>query len=263
MSRTFNRDAMETELGTKVDGVVVVPKPQNRRASAPESRDASRFCFICLRHGESAPPITDAHVFNRNQRAEWPPSFATWSDHLRRWTILPTGVVINGEKKLFIGGRWDELQRLFMPVCAECRRREQMPDLIAQRDELVRGIGDGKVKITGFPPNAVVKAGDVVTIEDWRPLAQEVVRLKTVYFLDAMTVRMASPPQNIKWWRRFLLQHPARQRLIDGLTHDYVSRARVVSKDGSERWEHRVLRPKPRTDVPLNTRKPERRGPSE
>ena len=122
MSQRFNRDAMESDLQTKVHGVVVAPKPQNRKMARSENRDTSRFCFICLRHGGSSPRITDAHLFNRSQRAEWPPAFATWTDHLRKLAILPTGVVVNGETKLFMGGRWDELQRLFVPVCEECRQ---------------------------------------------------------------------------------------------------------------------------------------------
>ena len=65
---------------------------------------------------------------------------------------------------------------------------EQVPDRIAQQTEIVRGVSDGLVTVTGLPANAVVKAGDVVTIEDWRPLAREIVRIKTLYFLDAMTV---------------------------------------------------------------------------
>ncbi len=127
MLQRFNRHAMESELGTKVDGMVVVPKPQNRKQGRAE-RGASRFCFICLNRGESAPPITHAHVFNRSQRAEWPPAFATWSDRLRKWTILPTNLIVNHATKLFIGGRWEELQRLSLPVCERCRQVEQMPD---------------------------------------------------------------------------------------------------------------------------------------
>ena len=157
MSHRFNRCAMESELATKVDGLVVVPKPQNRKTERSENRGASRFCFICLRHGESAPPITDAHVFNRSQRAEWSPAFSTWSDRLRKWAILPTGIVVNRMTKLFIGGRWDELQRLFVPVCEKCRWAEQLPDRIAQQAEIVHGISGGSVTITGLPANAVVK----------------------------------------------------------------------------------------------------------
>ena len=243
MSKKFNRNAMERELGTRIDGAIVVPKPQNRRPSRTRDNAASRFCFICLRRGEAAPRTTDAHVFNKRQRAEWPPALATWSDKRRMWTILPTGVVINGETKLFMGGRWDELRRLVAPVCEECRQMEQMPDRAAQQMEIVRGIGDGRVTLTGLPPRAVVRAGDVVTIEDWRPLAEEVVRLKTRYFLDATAVAIASPPQDLEWWRRFLLLHPARQALIDGLQHDYAARARIASRNGAERWRHRVIRP--------------------
>ena len=248
MSQRLNRDVMEAELGTKVDGVVVVPKPQNREPSRSENTEASRFCFICLRHGETTPPITDAHVFNRSQRGEWPPPFAAWSDNLRKWAIFSTGVVINSKKKLFIGGRWDELQRLFVPVCEECRQMEQVPDRIAQRAEIVRGISGGEVTIAGFPPNtrAVVRAGDTVTIEDWRPLAEEVVKLKTQYFLDAFTVAVGSPPRDFRWWRQFLEQHPARQPLIRGLRRDYVASVRITSEDGAERWGRRVLRPKPK-----------------
>ena len=181
MRQKFDRNAMERELRTKIEGALVVPKPQNRNPSRAHGKIAVRFCFICLRHGGTLPPITDAHVFNRRQRAEWPPSFATWTDTRRRWIILPTGIVINGSTKLFIGGRWDELQRLFIPVCEECRKNEQVPDWITQQVEVVRGIGRGAVTLMGFPSNtdAVVRAGDVITIEDWRLLAQEVVRLKT------------------------------------------------------------------------------------
>ena len=248
MPQKFDRNAMERELRSKIEGALVVPKPQNRNRSRSRGKATVRFCFVCLRHGGTAPPITDAHVFNRSQRAEWPPSFATWTDMRRRWIIFPTGIIINGIKTLFIGGRWDELRRLFVPICEECRKKEQVPDWIAQQVEVVRGIAGGTVTLTGFPSNtdAVVRAGDVITIEDWRLLAKEVVRLKTKYYLDAMAVWLGGSPQSIEWWHRFLLQHPARQPLIDGLQHDYVTRARIVRRDGVERWRHRVLQPKPR-----------------
>ena len=248
MSGRFNRDAMQEALETEVDGVVVVPRPKNRRASRSTNGEASRFCFICLRHGETAPAVTVAHVFNRSQRQEWPPPFAAWSDSRRKWVAWRTSIVINDETRLFIGGRWDEAQRLSLPICEECRRTEQVVDRIAQQVEIVRGISDGTVTITGFPPNrtAVVRAGDTVTIEDWRPLAQEIVNLKTRYFLDAVAVAIGSPPQDFTWWRQFLVEHPARQSLILGLTHDHVARARIVSEDGAEPWGHRVLLPKPK-----------------
>ena len=82
----------------------------------------------------------------------------------------------------------------------------------------------------------------MLSIEDRRPMAEEAVALKAMYFLTVATMMhwTSGLPQTIEWWQDLLSQSRERLQVLRAMDMEW--RARVtLTEDGHDMFPGRIL----------------------